>query len=313
MSNPWGNPGAGTQAPAANLNLVHGIPGLAVDIYVVKNFNIFHAKELSDVTFGTVADLNTALPGFVTPGFYIIDIVGHGGNPFKPVLLTSTYLGAGQSKTAVAYVSASPAGVAGKPTLTVFTNNVSSTSGKARVTVAHTAVAPTVGVCADGSVPLVPAFSNGQQASAVVEPGFLPGDGDGPEQLLRRAGRPDRTRDPGADTTTLVYAIGTFPTTFTVASLVVPNDPVQSGAGWVLTAEHAATTRTIRQHAEGRPGGPALCVRRCQGPARPRLPVPARPRRVGPSGRASGPVVPQPSSSSEASSRHHPGETRPTG
>lgn len=231
-SNPWGNPEAGTQAPAANLNLVHGIPGLAVDIYVVKNFNIFHAKELSDVTFGTAADLNTALPGFVTPGFYIIDIVGHGGNPFKPVLLTSTYLGAGQSKTAVAYVSASPAGVAGKPTLTVFTNNVSSTSGKARVTVAHTAVAPTVGVCADGSVPLVPAFSNGQQASAVVAAGSYPVTVTDPNNCSGVLAGPIGPVTLGADTTTLVYAIGTFPTTFTVASLVVPNDPVQSGAGW---------------------------------------------------------------------------------
>ncbi len=95
--------GPGWTAPSANLNVVQGIPGLDVDIYVVKNFNIFQARELSNVTFGTAADLNTALLGFITPGFYTIDVVAHGGNPFKPVLITSTYLGADQSETAVAF------------------------------------------------------------------------------------------------------------------------------------------------------------------------------------------------------------------
>ena len=35
-----------------------------------------------------------------------------------------------------------------------------------------------------------------------------------------------------ADTTTLVYAIGTYPSTFTVASLVVPNNSTPSIPGW---------------------------------------------------------------------------------
>ncbi len=165
----WNQGGSGPRA-SANLNVVHGIPGLDVDIYVVKNFNLFQVKELSNVTFETAADLNTDLPGFITPGFYTIDVVAHGGNPFKPVLITSTYLGAGQSKTAVAYVKADAAGNPGSPTLSVFQNDVSATNGQARVTVAHTAVAPTVGVCADDSVPVVPSFSNGQLASAVVAP-----------------------------------------------------------------------------------------------------------------------------------------------
>ena len=221
----WYHGGGGAPVPSTNLNLVHGIPGLDVDIYVVKNFNIFQTRELSGVTFGTAADLNTALPGFVTPGFYIIDIVGHGGNPFKPVLLASTYLGAGQSKTAVAYVSASTGGTAGSPKLGVFTNDVSSTSGHARVTVAHTAVAPTVGVCADGSVPVVPAFSNGQQASAVVPAGSYSVTVTAPNNCSTVLAGPIGPVSLAANTTTLVYAIGAYPSTFTVASLVVPNNP----------------------------------------------------------------------------------------
>ena len=44
-----------------DLSLVHGVPGLNVDIYVYKN--VFSVKKLSDVTFGTVADLDAAFPG----------------------------------------------------------------------------------------------------------------------------------------------------------------------------------------------------------------------------------------------------------
>jgi len=221
----WHHGSGGTPAPVANLNLVHGIPGLDVDIYVVKNFNIFQTRELSGVTFGTAADLNTALPGFVTPGFYLIDVVGHGGNPFKPVLLTSTYLGARQSKSVVAYVGASAAGTAGSPKLGVFTNDVSASNGKARVTVAHTAVAPTVGVCANGTVPVVPAFSNGQQASAVVPASAYTVTVTAPNNCSTVLAGPIGPVSLAANTTTLVYAIGTFPSTFTVASLVVPNSP----------------------------------------------------------------------------------------
>ena len=224
--------GGGSQAPSANLNVVHGIPGLAVDIYVVKNFNVSQAKQLSNVTFGTAANLSTALPGFITPGFYIIDIVAHGGNPFKPVLLTSTYLGAGQSKTAVAYISASTSGVAGSPTLTVFNNNVSATNGHARVSVAHTAVAPTVGVCAAGTVPLVPAFSNGQQAAAVVPAGSYSVTVTAPNDCSTVLAGPIGPVTLAADTTTLVYAIGSYLSTFTVASLVIPNNSTPSFPGW---------------------------------------------------------------------------------
>ena len=185
-------------AATANLNVVHGIPGLDVDIYVVKNFNIFGAKELSDVTFGTAADLNTAFPGFITPGFYTIDIVAHGGNPFQPVLITSTYLGAGQSETAVAYTSADAAGNPGSPTLTVFHNDISATKGQARVTVAHTAVAPTVGSARMARSPW-------SRRSPTVNwprpwsPRCLHGDGHRTEQLLGCPRRPDRTRDAGGE------------------------------------------------------------------------------------------------------------------
>ena len=195
------------------------IPGLDVDIYVVKNF--FSYKELPDVHFGTAADLTTAFPGWVTPGLYTVDVVPTGTSPFKPLLLTSFFLGSGQSKTVAAYVTATPSGAAGQPTLGVFTNDVSSTGGQSRVTVRHLAVAPTVGVYADGSVAITPSFSNGQTATAVVPAGtygVTVTAPDAPETVLDNVGNIPLA----ANTNTLAFAIGAYPSTFTVVALAVP-------------------------------------------------------------------------------------------
>ena len=235
-ANTWGGSMPAPAAPSTNLDLVHGIPNTPVDIYIVKNLNLWNYKELSNVNFGTAANLNTAIPGFITPGFYTIDIVPTGANPFKPLLLANTWLSAGQSKTAVAYVTADASGTAGSPKLGVFTNNLSSTSGQARVQVTHTAVAPTVGVCADGAVPVVPAFSNGQQAAAVVPAGTYDVSVTAPVATgsttcgasLADIGNVTLT----ADTTTLAYAIGTYGSSFTVAALQIPNNPPAPAYPW---------------------------------------------------------------------------------
>jgi hypothetical protein len=212
----WGHHGH------ADLSLVHGIPGLAVDIYVVKGNLSF--KKLTDVQFGTAADLGQVFPGWVTPGYYLVDVVATGTNPFHPLLLARLYLGWGQSKTVAAYVTASPAGVAGHPALGVFTNSVRSTGGDARVTVRHLAVAPTVGVYADGSVPITPAFSNGQTATAVVPAGSY-------TVTVTAPNSPTTVLDDlgsvalAANTNTLAFAIGTYPATFKVVTLVIPTRP----------------------------------------------------------------------------------------
>ena len=99
-----------TKQSTTELSVVHGVPNLPVDIYVVKNF--FSVRKLSNVNFGTAADLNSALPGFVTPGFYFVDIVPAGTSPFRPLLKTAFFLGANQSKSVVAYVTADAAGTA---------------------------------------------------------------------------------------------------------------------------------------------------------------------------------------------------------
>ena len=40
---------------------------------MVKDLSV--VRKLSDVNFGTAADLDHALPGFVTAGFYFVDVV----------------------------------------------------------------------------------------------------------------------------------------------------------------------------------------------------------------------------------------------
>jgi hypothetical protein len=87
-------------------------------------------------------------------------------------------------------------------------------------------------VCADATVPLVPSFSNGQQAAAVVPAGSYSVTVTAPNDCSTVLAGPIGPVALAADTTTLVYAIGTYPSTFTVASLVVPNDPAESYPVW---------------------------------------------------------------------------------
>ena len=203
----------------ADLSLVHGVPGLRVDIYVVKNFHSF--KELAGVSFGAATDLSTDFPGWVTSGIYTVDVVPTGGNPFHPLLLTSFALGSHQSKTVAAYVTADASGTAGGPTLGVFSNDVSSTGGSARVTVRHLAVAPTVGVYANGAVALTPAFSNGQTAVAQVPSSSYDVTVTAPSTPATVLADLGPVALP-ANTNVLAFAIGTYGSSFEVVSLAVP-------------------------------------------------------------------------------------------
>jgi hypothetical protein len=223
-----GGPTAGAAAtrPAflppngADLSLVHGIPHLPVDIYVARDGA--DVLKFSDVTFGTAVDVTEADPGFVTGGFYVVDVVRHGASPDTPLLITAFPLAAGQSKTVAAYVSASSTGVAGRQVLKVFTNNVRPTGPEARLTVRHLAVAPAVAVRVDGDT-LTLGIANGQTASAVEQPGA-------DEVTLAAAGAPG-TPIGGAmvelrpSTDTQVFAVGTYPATF---RLVTVDSPIPS-------------------------------------------------------------------------------------
>lgn len=122
----------------AQLSVLHGIPGLTVDVYVNGE------RTLDDFAPGDLAG-PLALPA----GTYSVAITAaDAADATEPVLgPIDLPLEAGASHTAVAHLDA-----AGEPTATFFTNDTSPTAaGEGRLTVRHTAAAPAVDILAGGS------------------------------------------------------------------------------------------------------------------------------------------------------------------
>jgi hypothetical protein len=162
--------GTGTASAAgkASLNVVHGIPG--VDVEVCVNGSI----AIPDFNPGDVVT-GVSLPA----GMYDVKIVASGGACGAPAILEANgiELSGGNDYTAIAYLAAN-----GDPTLGLFKNNVRPLNpGKARLTVRHTAAAPAVDVWANGGV-LLSDVENADSATMTVPTGVygawvsLPGD-----------------------------------------------------------------------------------------------------------------------------------------
>lgn len=150
-----GAPALAVDAGKAELSVLHGIPGLTVDVYVNG------ALTLDDFAPSTLAG-----PLSLDPGTYTVSInnsasTGSGdGVLLGPVDLT---LAADMSYTAVAYLSAG-----GTPSVTMFTNDITPTaSGEGRLTVRHVAAAPAVDILANGSA-LFSNLENPDQVTADV-------------------------------------------------------------------------------------------------------------------------------------------------
>jgi hypothetical protein len=161
--------GVGTaNAADASLNVVHGIPG--VDVNVCVNGDV----AIPDFNPGEVV---TGVP--LAGGTYDIKIVGAAGTCDDAAILEATgiELAGGKDYTAVAYLSED-----GTPTLGLFKNNIKALDkGISRLTVRHIAAAPAVDVWANGSV-LLEGVPNGASATMKVPTGVyaawvsLPGD-----------------------------------------------------------------------------------------------------------------------------------------
>jgi len=216
---------ARTDTVTADLNIVHGIPGLAVDIYLYRGITSLSQAdqaatfELPDVQFGREVDLNRVDPGFVTPDPYLVDVVAAGGNPDDPLLLNALTLTAGQVDSVVAYQTADGAGIAGPPALGVFTDDTASIGAAGRLTVVHVAAAPAFRLKVDGMFGRL--FHNGQQRTELLPPSVylfalvnelgLPVFGGGHGMIQLRA-----------DTDTEVFVVGTFPEDFRILVLNIP-------------------------------------------------------------------------------------------
>jgi hypothetical protein len=149
--------GAATATDTATAYVVHGIPGLVVDVYVDGQLFV------KDFTPGTIAGPLTGAGGTAN-----VAIVPAGGDPANPALAATLTVNAGQNVTAVAHLDAN-----GTPTLSVFNNDVSPT-GNARIVIRHTAAAPAVDLLVSPGAanelrfgPLV----NGQEAQVEVPGG----------------------------------------------------------------------------------------------------------------------------------------------
>jgi hypothetical protein len=117
--------------PPASVTVVHGVPGLTVDVYV--NGQV----ALPDFAPKTITD-----PIELPPGKYAIAIAPAGAGIAAAVIQTEVELASALDASIVAHLGAD-----GAPTASVFVDDLSCTGfGKGRVVVRHTAAAPAVDI-----------------------------------------------------------------------------------------------------------------------------------------------------------------------
>jgi len=155
---------ATTARPAAaatdsgTVSVVHGVPGLTVDVYVNGK------AELTGFKTGEVAS-----PLSLPAGSYDVAIRKAGeAATAAPAIDKTVTLPAGANVSLVAHLSA-----AGAPTLTAFANPVGGlANSKARLVVRHTAAAPAVDILAGGK-PVFTGLTNPNQQTADLPPGTV--------------------------------------------------------------------------------------------------------------------------------------------
>ncbi|SDS69999.1 protein of unknown function [Pseudarthrobacter equi] len=143
----------------AQLSVLHGVPGLTVDVWVNGD------RTLDDFTPGSLAG-PLALPA----GAYQIAITAADAADASAAVIgpVTVNLAANGNYTAVANLDA-----AGKPTANLFTNDVSQiAAGKGKLTVRHTAAAPAVDVLAGGGA-VVTNLSNPNEQTLTLDPGTV--------------------------------------------------------------------------------------------------------------------------------------------
>jgi hypothetical protein len=140
----------------SSVTVVHGVPGLTVDVYVNGDLTLEGFEP------GTVTD-----PLSLPAGDYLIEIRAAGAEADSdPAISGTATVPAGINATVIAHLTED-----GTPTLGVFVNDVSQLSaGESRLVVRHTAAAPAVDVWADGSV-VISDFSNPEEAALEVPAG----------------------------------------------------------------------------------------------------------------------------------------------
>lgn len=153
-------------ADDASVVVVHGVPGLTVDVYASAD-TTYTAEEalLTDFEPGTVTDA-VAIPG----GTYNLAVFPKDADPSgEPAIKAEgVTVPAGANISVAAHLNAD-----GTPVLTPFVNDVSKVdAGEGRLIVRHTAAAPAVDVLAGGE-PVFTNLTNPNEAKADLAAGTV--------------------------------------------------------------------------------------------------------------------------------------------
>jgi len=147
---------ATTSTNDAHVTVVHGIPGVPVDVYVNGS------DVLPNFQFGTVSPTLS-----LAPGTYSVVLTAHGSTTPLPGLSAITTLTANENATIVANETATNPST---DTLTVFANPTTpAPAGDAWVLVRHTADAPAVDVYA-GTTKVISDLTNPNSAGPLAVP-----------------------------------------------------------------------------------------------------------------------------------------------
>jgi hypothetical protein len=181
-------------ADGVKLSVLHGVPGLTVDVYVNGE------RTINDFKPGTLAGPLDLSAGTYKVAITAADAEDDSDPAIGPVDLD---LKAGGNYTAVAHLDEG-----GDPTATLFTNDTSRTdAGQGRLTVRHTAAAPAVDILAGGDA-VISDLSNPNEEVLNLDAGTI-------EASVAAAGTTDPVIGPAEVTVaegknTIVYAWGSL-------------------------------------------------------------------------------------------------------
>jgi hypothetical protein len=197
----------------AKLSVLHGVPGLTVDVWVNGN------RTLDNFEPGSLAG-----PLELAAGDYKIAITGSDApNADNPVIGPVTVeLDNGGNYTAVAHLDAG-----GAPTATLFTNDTKAprNDNKGKLTVRHVAAAPAVDVLAGGTA-VIEGLSNPDEATLKLKAGTISASVAAAGTTAPVIGPVDITVEGGKNT--IIYAWGSLADGTLAAAVQV----VDSGKKW---------------------------------------------------------------------------------
>jgi hypothetical protein len=197
----------------AKLSVLHGVPGLTVDVWVNGNLT------LDDFKPGSLAG-----PLELAAGDYNMAITGSdASNADNPVIGPVTVeLDNGGNYTAVAHLDAG-----GAPTATLFTNDTKAprNDNKGKLTVRHVAAAPAVDVLAGGTA-VIEGLSNPDEATLKLKAGTISASVAAAGTTAPVIGPVDITVEGGKNT--IIYAWGSLADGTLAAAVQV----VDSGKKW---------------------------------------------------------------------------------